>query len=530
MKIQGGIVPVHDRVAATVLKADIGPAVPLADRTLHPNAPREPLVLKQTLPAEWAGSMRLSLSNALAYEGPDGGDPIDLAQTTFPNAQLPRTVYLVGDGCGLGGASFAAVVLSDCVTNIPLHIIGVNATLDGVAENDEETPGGFIADRITHTNAPRKALALEALGPATSPGTLNLTWNSSLIQMYSAPDGGTPLAQYSVPFANFTSTNLYVEGIAPGSNVLHWTYSEQTNCVDRILVTVLKVEIKRPKGSLDANPNPGASWLATTERFDFQGIVAGADGSYVLDVEGEIDPIPPASYKWTLNDAAGTLANDTTATPTHTAPADEGEGMLTLKAMVGATDTGCKDERKVKIYKDCLARDMATFGTGGSCDTGWKVTSFNVAPQPVMALWNCHGSTHHLYDGSGNGQALSLPAVGAPKKVVEVTHQAGGGGSHPPLGTLNRGDIVAYYTAGGQLMHSQTCTGNGTETYGANNEPLSYPGAPRSAPSGGNESYKWATSTAGDWANDLYYPDFTAADKAVVPDPTPVTIKVYDKL
>ena len=242
VKIVGSRVPVHDRVVATVLKADLGPVGPLADRTLHPDAPREPLVLKQTLPAEWTGHMRLSLSNAVAYEAPTGGDPIDLAQTTYANATLPRTVYLAGDGCGMGEAKFAVVVLADCATNVPLRIFGVNATLDGVAENDEETPGGFIADRTTHTNAPRTALALAADGPAASQGTLDLTWNSSLIQMYSAPDGGTPLQQYSVPFANFTSTTLHVEGIAPGSNVLQWTYSEQTNCVDRILVTVLKVD------------------------------------------------------------------------------------------------------------------------------------------------------------------------------------------------------------------------------------------------------------------------------------------------
>ena len=212
-------------------------------------------MLKQTLPAEWTGHMRLSLSNAVAFEAPTGGDPIDLAQTTYANATLPRTVYLAGDGCGMGEAKFAVVNLADCATNIPLRIFGVNATLDGVAENDEETPGGFIADRTTHTNAPRTALALEAFGPAASQGTLDLTWDPSLIQMYSAPDGGTPLQQYSVPFANFTSTTLHVEGIAPGSNVLHWTYSEQTNCVDRILVTIIKVdtvEIYKPETDTDA--------------------------------------------------------------------------------------------------------------------------------------------------------------------------------------------------------------------------------------------------------------------------------------
>lgn len=61
-------------------------------------------------------------------------------------------------------------------------------------------------------------------------------------------------------------------------------------------------------------------------------------------------------------------------------------------------------------------------------------------------------------------------------------------------------------------MHSQTCTGSGTDTYGANNEPLPFPGAPS------DQSWKWATSTAGDWADDLWLPGTGIM---------PVTIKVY---
>ena len=59
------------------------------------------------------------------------------------------------------------------------------------------------------------------------------------------------------------------------------------------------------------------------------------------------------------------------------------------------------------------------------------------------------------------------------------------------------------------------CAGSGTETYGANNIPLSYPGYP-----GINESWKWAASTAGDWANDLWLPGTGIM---------PVKIKVYNK-
>ena len=102
------------------------------------------------------------------------------------------------------------------------------------------------------------------------------------------------------------------------------------------------------------------------------------------------------------------------------------------------------------------------------------------------------------------------------KKIVTVAHQKDtGNGTHPDLGELARGDIVAYYDSSGNIMHTQTCTGNGT----ANNEPLSYPGRPD------NQSWKWATSPAGDWANNLYWPDWNTEGN----DPTPVIIKVYIK-
>ena len=87
-------------------------------------------------------------------------------------------------------------------------------------------------------------------------------------------------------------------------------------------------------------------------------------GTYFL--RSDPDDAPAVGYKWTLDSAAGTLTGDTTSSPTHTAPASAGEGMLTLKAMIGSLDTGLKEQRKVKIYEDHLARDYANFGTGGS--------------------------------------------------------------------------------------------------------------------------------------------------------------------
>jgi hypothetical protein len=79
----------------------------LADRTLHPDAARKPLVLRQTLPGVWHGQMQLNLTGAVAYWTPTGGVPIALSSTSFANEQLPRTICLEGNGCGISEASFS---------------------------------------------------------------------------------------------------------------------------------------------------------------------------------------------------------------------------------------------------------------------------------------------------------------------------------------------------------------------------------------------------------------------------------------
>ncbi|MDH4240379.1 MAG: hypothetical protein OEW48_12525 [Phycisphaerae bacterium] len=288
--------------------------------------------------------------------------------------------------------------------------------------------------------------------------------------------------------------DIYLEGKSASSDILKTSVAAEiyfdsgVKGHDEIRYTVIKVDIESPKGSLDAVKNPEASWLSSSSRFDFQGVISMAPRyrPYVLGINGDIKPTPSLSYLWTLDAAAGTLTDDTTATPDHTAPATEGQGMLTLKAMIDTMDTGLKDERKVKIYKDHLERDKTNFETGGSCDVGWKVTTFNVDPQPTMIKWNCHGSTNHACDGSGNGSSsgLSSEITSWDKDTFDVL----------PINwsnvqaVLDRGDVVAYY-AGSSLQHSATCISS-TTTWGANNEPVT-----------GTETWKWYLATPQDWWN-----------------------------
>jgi len=320
-----------------------------------------------------------------------------------------------------------------------------------------------------------------------------------------------------LPEENLT---FLIEGVQPGKDIeiemIYKDYDGNEICKDLVVVTVVEVKILKSKGSLDGNPNPIDSWSSNPcYHFDFQGVTSGSPGPYVLDLEGNIDPAPPLLYKWTLDAAAGTLTNETTATPTHVAPSTAGQGTLTLKAMHGTTDTGCKDEKKVKIYEDHLARDYENFGTGISCSGNWQFTKFNVTIT-MGNTWNCHGSTSHAYNGTYNSANVGQPWLSwSVKKVVVVNHDSNGNGTHDSLGTLERGDVVAYFSPNGRpydppniadlpywvMQHSQTCIGNGTDTYGANNEPKSYPGAP-----GQGQSWKWAISTAGDWGNHIWQP------------------------
>lgn len=168
-----------------VLKPDIGTASPLADRTLHPSAARQPLLLKQTLPAAWNGPMQLSLSSAIAYWSPTGGVPIP-GGTVFTNSQLPQTVYLEGDGCGVGQASFSIVGPPGCGTNVSFYVISVDLSANTTKEFGKDdhylkrkNSGDVI---VTATISPSAALSAITWSGG-SPGVDNL---------HRVVDSGTP--------------------------------------------------------------------------------------------------------------------------------------------------------------------------------------------------------------------------------------------------------------------------------------------------------------------------------------------------
>ncbi|MHC4155304.1 MAG: hypothetical protein ACYST6_10340, partial [Planctomycetota bacterium] len=415
--------------------------------------------------------------------------------------------------------------------------IGVN---DNDSDNDGQvdfTPPDYS---IPNGDPDLKHIRLEQPTGAVASdisGDITITWSSNISAWNNQDKSGGVMSgsYYSV---GALPDDIYLEGLSASSGILtaqvnvEMTLDSGVKCRDEMRYTVVDVDVVKPKGSLDAAKNPSTSWVSSPcYHFDFQALESGATGAYVLDIQGDIDPAASLSYKWTLDSGAGTLSNDTTSTPTHSAPTTPGEGMLELKAMIGTTDTGIEEKRKVKIYEDHLARDYANFETGGSCLATWYVETFNVDPHVAMGTWNCHGATRHAYEGVYNDSSTSQPWLSwAVNTVVVTQHDSSGNGSHPALGTLERGDVVAYFSPNGKpynppnisdlsswiMQHSQTCTGSGDESYGANNEPPPYPGAVA------DQSWKWATSGAGDWGTHIWLPATTGQT-------VPFIIVVFDK-
>ena len=154
-------------------------------------------------------------------------------------------------------------------------------------------------------------LTLEACGPYGSPGNLILTWDSSIVNIYMAPSGGTALTQFVTPFHGFNGTNLYVEGISPGTTTLSWTYSAQTNCPDNIQVSIPSVDFEEtaPNNGFDDTVDP--PWLVVpvnnppnqnTVKVNIEPSAAAAQVYFTIDdpAKATVSPAQASSSPQTL--------------------------------------------------------------------------------------------------------------------------------------------------------------------------------------------------------------------------------------
>lgn len=259
-----------------------------------------------------------------------------------------------------------------------------------------------------------------------------------------------------------------------------------------------RATITRPGGDYSSSSNPTTAWSTTPcHHFDFQGVVSGSPGSYVLVIHGQVAPSPPYACKWRLAAAVGTLTDDTSRAPTHSAPAAAGQGVLTLQGFIDGTSASCTAQTTVRIYRDHLERDRHNFGTGTSCEGTWSFTRFGTTIS-ISTTWNCFGSVEHAYNGSGTGY---VDTVNTPNGWSKAIYDA-------PISTsqwssihsaLRRGDVVSFWSesalSGYSAQHAHTCI-SGTTMYGANNEPVI-----RS--SGHPATWRWFETTSQDYFNNV---------------------------
>lgn len=302
-----------------------------------------------------------------------------------------------------------------------------------------------------------------------------------------------------------TSTNGYVIDDPEGILGAHAESSYNFAAGKSGTLTIINVDIEKPGGDPESDSNSTNYWLSSPcYHWDFQGVSTTSPASYSLDVEGNIEPAG-FNYGWTTEvaSAIGTLTG-TGATPTHnppsTAPIQGTNGTITLEAMNGTTATGCKAETDAVVYLDHLARDYKNFGPNQSCNAGTWSTPFG----PIsMDCWNCHGSTMHLYDGSGDGDEFGSVVTSTFAYVTNCIIEYEDRTNNVPL-SLARGDVIVYYNATydtnnvltgyGGPEHSQTAL-SGTDAYGANNtQQQEYPEPPPS-------TWKWYVDKAGHWMN-----------------------------
>jgi hypothetical protein len=265
-----------------------------------------------------------------------------------------------------------------------------------------------------------------------------------------------------------------VEGIAPGSNTLSWSYSGQSDCVDVIKTTTTKVEITEPKGLPISSDVTTVSQIFRHNPSCFKWQYVHEDNviePYSQDITGIVEPLgDPFGYHWSVT--AGTLIDADTPTPTYTADnMTVPQTMTTVDLKLYNTEARdiMQTNRTLEVYRDHLERDYQNFGTGIKCgdivaSTPWSFQRYGGTVN-MPSTWNCFGSVWHAYNGTGGGQAANVPSSGF--TVSTYTHPINWTSA---LAGLNRGDVVVFYR-GDTIQHAHTCMGGLDQMYGANNRP-----------------------------------------------------------
>lgn len=391
--------------------------------------------------------------------------------------------------------------------------------LDGVPDCEQNPPPANEPDLRLATLAYSEGDMLACCRKVYSGARVTLTrsMGGEKIRLWTVDRSGVYQLPYESPVEQ-TPWNFLMEGVgysdALGDVRLQAdiTFDTAEAAVMAWSTTVLFGRIMLPMGSADGHPDARGQFVDTETpyRYDWQAVCDNTYGNGALyQIEGLVYMSPPYGYQWTLSPECGQLTRQQASLPLHIPPASipgaTQDGVLKLDVTCNQTNVGISDTRVVRVYDDHLRRDMANF-------TPDNLVPFTYLDGTMVGgtkklRFTSHMSVAHAATGSHLN-----PYVWEGWTVSQSVTFTGPGYAVPDLGTLNRGDVVAYYV-GGVPRHSQICTGNGAETWGADNNPVFWDGASYS-----NTAVAFCTSAAGCYyRNGNPNVDF------------PLTIKVHQK-
>jgi hypothetical protein len=196
-----------------------------------------------------------------------------------------------------------------------LSVYGCNATLEGLPEAEEESPGISLDLDSETGQTERKRHFLDFYSNEDDPiGSLNLAWDHSKIQVYEV-DSEVPLSSYqaSAEEANGDTHCLEVQGIDAGQSALEWKYSRsggQTTMKDVITIRAgePKVVLYAPAAACDGNSIPITVYCFPTNLTPTQIQVSwelSAGNVSYGNPAGDYIQIDPGSdqYHWTIPNA-----------------------------------------------------------------------------------------------------------------------------------------------------------------------------------------------------------------------------------
>ncbi|MGB2985450.1 MAG: hypothetical protein WBE26_06160, partial [Phycisphaerae bacterium] len=188
-----------------------------------------------------AGIESVSVPSSIGVPSAPGSAYVDVSVTIAADSDPGTTATIELTATNSSDGTCGPVVTETCSATATVTVIGVDLDFDGLADEDEADPGGFLCLVV---EPPLPAVTMQITGAAGGTGWFEVVSGDQLIQMYEDPEGTQPVMHFnqSWPVSAFPITR-YVTGVAqsvlPRDVELKLSYvSDSGPCDDVVNLTV----------------------------------------------------------------------------------------------------------------------------------------------------------------------------------------------------------------------------------------------------------------------------------------------------